>query len=142
MLAWNSPPKRMNTMSLDRSSTSKWLTPLTGAVVVLAGAIALAAPGCADENDPGQPAGSAGAMGTDGGSCGGPVPSTGADDHCVGTDGGKIVEPATECIMGGDSGTVEVDGGETLPPPHDGTEADDDDCKFHVTYSAACAAGG
>ncbi|SRR6266540_2611672 len=124
-------------MFLDRNSRSTFVAPLGIAIFVSLGALIVAGPGCSDEDEPGQPAGSAGSTSTDGGSCGAPVPSAAADTHCVSDDGGKIIEPATTCP------TEAADAGEEpLPPPHLGTEADDDDCKFHVTYAASCVAGG
>jgi hypothetical protein len=73
-------------------------------------------------------AGSGGAAGLDGSSdaggpdddaeaaCGGPVPTSIADTHCATPDGGR-----------GD-----------LVGAHDGTEADDDNCLFHVKMTVPC----
>jgi hypothetical protein len=52
------------------------------------------------------------------GSCGGPVPTTVVDAHCATPDGGRGYDV----------------------PAHDGTEADDDNCMFHVTMSVPCIA--
>jgi hypothetical protein len=50
------------------------------------------------------------------GSCGGPIPTTTVDTHCATPDGGR-----------GD-----------IVPPHEGTEADDDNCLYHVKISVPC----
>jgi hypothetical protein len=61
--------------------------------------------------------GAAGGGGTvSGDACGGPVLSTQADTHCASPDGGR-----------GDA-----------VPPHEGTEADDDNCYFHVKMTVPC----
>jgi hypothetical protein len=72
-----------------------------------------------------------------------PPDASGPDMHCIADDGGKIINTATFCPgpdavappnpdAGDDGGT------EPLPDPHYGTEADDDDCKSHVSYTASC----
>jgi hypothetical protein len=48
--------------------------------------------------------------------CGGPIPATNPDTHCETPDGGR-----------GDS-----------VPPHEGTEADDDNCLYHLTMNVPC----
>jgi hypothetical protein len=48
--------------------------------------------------------------------CGGPVPTTAVDQHCATPDGGR-----------GDG-----------VPPHEGTEADDDNCLYHAKISVPC----
>jgi hypothetical protein len=131
-------------MLFDRSRRSTFIVSIGLFIFPLVGAGVVSGSGCSDDSDGGQTAGTAGSSGSDGGACGAPVPSTAADTHCIGDDGGKIIEEATMCAMeGSDSGAGESDAGEEpLPPPHEGTEADDDDCKFHVSYSATCVAGG
>jgi hypothetical protein len=48
--------------------------------------------------------------------CGGPVPTTAIDAHCATPDGGR-----------GDS-----------VPPHEGNEADDDNCLYHAKIGVSC----
>ena len=72
-----------------------------------------------------------------------PPPATdgGSDDHCRSEDGGVRAQPATSCAGDtGDAASDDNDAGadEAYPDPHEGTEADDDDCKFHVKLAADC----
>jgi hypothetical protein len=61
-------------------------------------------------------AGSGGTSGGDAAACGGPVPSSMPDTHCATPDGGR-----------GDS-----------VPPHNGNEADDDNCLYHMKFTVPC----
>jgi hypothetical protein len=67
---------------------------------------------------------------------GGPTPGP-ADTHCIDTDGGLIVQPTSEADCHPDVGAP--DGGDD-DCPYDttkyGTEAYDDDCKYHVSWSS------
>jgi len=82
---------------------------------------------------------------TDGGSCanpGGPV-SAQPDTHCVGPDGGAIVQVTSESAChpdAGPDGGATTDYGDTMP----NASADDDDCKYHVSWtsSAVCENSG
>lgn len=63
------------------------------------------------------------------------------DDHCRTAEGASIAQPVTTCAAepSDDAGPDDTD-----PPveeevaPHEGTEADDDDCKYHVKLTADC----
>jgi hypothetical protein len=109
------------------------------ALALLLGAM-VGVPACSDDNGP---------TADDGGVCpdgGGPAAAeadAAPDDHCQG-DAGPIVQPATTCPSSpGDAAVAGGDAGEEpMPMPHPGTEADDDDCKFHVKYSVSCVAEG
>lgn len=93
-------------------------------------ALALAAFGCSTNGN--------GACATPGG------PVSGApDQHCVAPDGGAIVQPVNETACHPDAGP---DGGATTEygPTLDGNSADDDDCKYHVSWTstAVCEKSG
>jgi hypothetical protein len=52
-------------------------------------------------------------------------------DHCIPDSGITIKNEASECpTMAGDAGG----GADQYPPAHSGTTADDDDCKYDVSY--------
>lgn len=53
------------------------------------------------------------------------------DRHCALPDGGTIVQPTDVSDCHPDGGTVTVNYG----PTNYNTEADDDDCKYHVNFS-------
>jgi hypothetical protein len=78
---------------------------------------------------------------TEGGACpagGGPLPGMAAD-HCMGmfqSVGACMTEPAD----GGGAGTD--GGGEMMPEPAVGTSNDDDDCKYHVSFTNDCVQQG
>jgi hypothetical protein len=68
-----------------------------------------------------------------------PPDASGPDLHCVADDGGKVINSATTCPGPDAVAPPDPDAGpEETPPPHYGTEADDDDCKSHVSYTASC----
>lgn len=120
-------------------------TPLRSPVVVLlrraliAGPLAVACivPACSSDDSTPTDAGP-----TEAGMC---LPDSGAttaaepDMHCIGDDGGAIIREATSCP----TTAVDSDAGmEPLPGGHEGTEAYDDDCKYHVKYFVTCVAVG
>jgi hypothetical protein len=76
--------------------------------------------------------------GTSCGDGGGPVIGP-PDDHCTAPDGGAIVQTVDPAACHPDAGP---DGGSTTDygPTLDNSEADDDDCKYHVkwTSTAVC----
>ena len=64
------------------------------------------------------------------------------DTHCT-ADGGPIVQPTRDASCSlqagtGDAGTSGADGGPTslYGPTRDNAESDDDDCKYHVRWTA------
>ena len=62
-----------------------------------------------------------------------------ADTHCTDTDGGAIVQPTSMASCHTDAG-MDMDGGMMGCPYGDtmfGMEADDDDCKYHVKWTAS-----
>jgi hypothetical protein len=65
-----------------------------------------------------------------------------ADTHCTAPDGGKIVVVPSQAACHPDAGTQgsgDSDGGtdqSDYGPTHYSTEADDDDCKYHVSYTS------
>jgi hypothetical protein len=67
-------------------------------------------------------------------------PAAGAQDvHCTG-DGGAIIQPTSEASChpdAGGSGGVDAGLGSTYGATMYGTEADDDDCKYHLKWSAS-----
>jgi len=73
---------------------------------------------------------------------GGPVASdSGPDDHCIDEDGGQIIQVADVCPMGpGDAEVADDAAMEELPGPRPGNVSDDDDCKYHVTFTNTCVA--
>jgi len=89
----------------------------------------------------GSSGGAAGAgSGTDGGLCARHQNASDIGDQCI-ADGGEMIKtPATSCS----TAQVADDGGaaEMYPGPHSGTTADDDDCKYDVSYGVACDGGG
>lgn len=107
------------------------------------------APACNSDDSSGGTGGTAadgGSSGTGGtaeaGMClpdSGPAPAAEPDKHCIDDDGGMIVGEANICP----DAALDPDAGmEPLPGGHEGTEADDDDCKYHVKYSVTCVAKG
>ena len=77
------------------------------------------------------------ACSNDGGSCpspGGPVTAA-PDTHCVAPDGGAIVQSVDPAACHPDAGP---DGGSTTDygPTVDNASADDDDCKYHVSWTS------
>ena len=88
------------------------------------------------------------AGGTGAGSCtngGGPVPGD-ADQHCTDADGNPIVQEvrAAACMDSGAAGTASTgDAGgagavEEAAPVLFNSDGDDDDCKYHISFSATC----
>ncbi|HEV3193543.1 MAG TPA: hypothetical protein VGY54_23705 [Polyangiaceae bacterium] len=80
---------------------------------------------------------SSGNNGLDAGSCTNPgmAGQGAADTHCLGSDGGLMVTqvmPATCDAAVGDDGGGGCPYGDTM----DGLAGDDDDCKYHVTWSS------
>lgn len=70
---------------------------------------------------------------------GGPVASdSGPDDHCIDPDGGQIIQIANTCPGASDAEVPDDAAPEELPGPHPGSEADDDDCKYHVRFTVSC----
>jgi hypothetical protein len=103
--------------TLDRSALVLWLAISFGAVTEI---------GCGSDNN---------------GPTGGPV--TGAlDTHCKDVDGGVIATVVGECMMGTepvDAAAPEPDGGAPTSDYGDtlfNGEGDDDDCKYHVKWTA------
>ncbi len=96
--------------------------------------------------------GSGGSGGTDGGSDAGMCPSDAGgpsagdkDMHCIDSSGNEIKQATSESacslppdasipMTDNDAGADQSDYGPTLY----GTEADDDDCKYHVKWSVSC----
>jgi hypothetical protein len=70
---------------------------------------------------------------------GGPADG-GADTHCTLDDGGVTKTPTStaSCHPGGDAGSDMPDYGDTLY----GNEGDDDDCKYHVKWTATGITNG
>ena len=73
---------------------------------------------------------------------GGPVPGA-ADQHCALLDGGTVIQSVDPAMCMADGGMdMSPDGGMAMPngpefgDPMYGTQGDDDDCKYHVTWSA------
>ena len=75
------------------------------------------------------------------------VPATAPDDSCKGKDTGTV-DPATcsasadasdAMVMGGDTTSTGDSGVVDYGPTHAGSEADDDDCKYHVKWLATGA---
>jgi len=70
--------------------------------------------------------------GTDAGPQGGPVDG-GVDTHCALDDGGMTIQPTSQASCHPpDAGTDTPDFGDTMY----GSEGDDDDCKYHVKWTA------
>jgi hypothetical protein len=94
--------------------------------------------GCSSDESPANPADSG--TQTDGGSCtggGGPDPGM-AVDHCMGT-----FQETGMCMSAPPDGGEEGDGGaEPEPDTNVGREADDDDCKYHVSFTNDCVLKG
>jgi hypothetical protein len=72
----------------------------------------------------------------EGGSCpagGGPLPGP-ATDHCMG-----MTQTVGMCMKAPEDGGADTDAGPEMPAPTNvGTEADDDDCKYHVSFTNDC----
>jgi hypothetical protein len=82
---------------------------------------------CSSDDDPAEPACVGG---------GGPVASTTPDDHCKSPSGADIVQSIGMCVSAAD----ESDGGaadEEMGIFY-GREADDDDCKYHISFTNTC----
>jgi hypothetical protein len=130
------------------SSQHPMLTLVRTALVAAPMSLALFAPSCGGDDTNGSgsggssnPGGSAGTGGAaEGGMC---LPDSGPemgppDMHCIDDDGGQIIGEANSCPT-----TAPLDAGmDALPGGHVGTEADDDDCKYHVKYTVGCVAVG
>lgn len=83
------------------------------------------------------------ACSTEGGTCvapGGPVTGA-ADTHCIADDGGAITTAVDPAACHADAAP---DGGATTDygPTRDGTSADDDDCKYHVSWTSTAVCEG
>lgn len=72
-----------------------------------------------------------------------------ADDHCVADDGSEISQVIGMCVTGGEAAEEGEEAGEGEEHEHDedeehavlfGREADDDDCKYHVSFENTCVA--
>jgi hypothetical protein len=138
-------------VSSSPASSPRIVVSFCGALLA-ALAFALAAPACRGDDSTPAAGGSGGTSIIDaqpgtGGSAeaavclpdSGPTISTAADDHCVSEDGGRMFVVADTCPDA--SPPADDDAGvEPLPGGHDGTQADDDDCKYHVSYSVTCVA--
>jgi hypothetical protein len=120
------------------SATSRFFDPLaTGALsvnrkayqivlstILTGGLCAIAFASCSSNNTPSGPAG-------------GPVVGS-ADDHCVGVD--PQTTSQTDCQFRPPpdaAGTTGPDAGPEYGATMYGTEGDDDDCKYHVTWTAS-----
>jgi hypothetical protein len=83
------------------------------------------------------------ASGLDGSSCANPGMATQgtADTHCLGSDGGpmitQVMPAACDAAVGDDGG-----GGCPYGDTMDGLAGDDDDCKYHVTWSSTAICRG
>jgi hypothetical protein len=90
-------------------------------------------------------AGTGGTSGSDAGACtGGPEKAATPDAHCVAPDGGAIKQATGACDTSAepasDAGAAGADYGDTMQ----GTEGDDDDCKYHVSFTVTpvCSVDG
>jgi hypothetical protein len=94
--------------------------------------------GCSSDESPANPQGDGGGQ-TDSGACpagGGPDPGP-AVDHCMG-----MFTQTGMCMMGGDDAGDTDAGAEPEPATNVGNEADDDDCKYHVSFTNDCVRNG
>jgi len=119
------------------------MTPLFRALLSAVLATALSVSGCSSDKGPSssQDSGAAGTGGSSSGTCtGGPETSASPDTHCTLPDGGAIVQPTGACQTGASGSGAAPDYGDTMK----GTEGDDDDCKYHLSFTVPpiCAAGG
>jgi hypothetical protein len=105
--------------------------------LALAGAF-IVVQGCSSDEAPANPQGDGGGQ-TDSGPCpagGGPDPGPAAN-HCMG-----MTQAVGMCMMGGEDGGEMDAGAEPEPETNVGTEADDDDCKYHVSFTNDCVRNG
>ncbi len=110
-----------------------------GGALLLGGALVMLAPACSSDDSTPSDGGSEGGVCPPGG--GAVASEAGPDDHCSG-DGGPIKQPATTCpTTPGDAAETDA-AAETYPEAHPGTEADDDDCKYHVSFTVTCVQRG
>ncbi|HEY3594345.1 MAG TPA: FixH family protein [Polyangiaceae bacterium] len=122
-----------------------FLTLVRSSLLVLPVALVVAASACGGDDTSGNVSPEAGFTGAGGGDGGGVCLSDGgpasgpADMHCVDDGGMPILGEATECPT---TALADDAGMEPLPGGHPGTEADDDDCKYHVQYSVSCVTVG
>jgi len=69
-----------------------------------------------------------------------------ADAHCVADDGSPIVQAIGACVSGAEAEEGEAEGEEheheeeEEHEPYFGREANDDDCKYHVSFTNTCVA--
>ncbi len=94
--------------------------------------------GCSSDDNPVTPQTDGGGQ-TEGGACpAGGGPSGMAEDHCMG-----MFQTVGMCTTEPPEGGVDSDAGpEPTPPTNDGSEADDDDCKYHVAFTNNCVQKG
>jgi hypothetical protein len=127
-------------MIVSSDTFSRLFAPRWGALFVL---VPLLSTGCTDDtitpNDTPEAGASACAES-------GAAPAAAPDDHCRGGEDGAVLgHLATACAAEpGDAAADDPDAAPPEPdvevPPHEGLEADDDDCKFHVKFVPDCLA--
>jgi hypothetical protein len=113
-------------------------------LLLTAAALASMVGGCS--SDPDDP-GSSNEGGASGQACpngGGPVPGD-ADQHCTDRDGNAIIQVtrAAACMDSSAGGAPDGAGGAAPEEEEEqltlfNAEGDDDDCKYHVAFSASC----
>jgi len=128
-------------MGLPRARrTSAIGFPLALLLLVATGTASLTG-ACSDPSDPGTPSNEGGASACPNG--GGPVPGD-ADRHCTDSDGNPVVQEtlAAACMDSSVGGAPQGAGGAAPAAEVELTlfnaEGDDDDCKYHASFSASC----
>jgi YtkA-like len=136
--------RAFQTHRVIRSTALIAITTALGGVFALGGCSDDATPGSGTGGTSGSGGSSSGGSSGSGGACtGGPVTGP-ADTHCGATKTATGIcqtdVPAADAGPSGDAGPPTSDYGDTMV----GTEADDDDCKYHVKYTVTpvCDAAG
>ena len=115
---------QMSRFSLTPRVWTPTLKPLAGVLLALASA------GAACSDNKGD------ASACDGGGGGGPVMSSAPDTHCKSDSGTDIVQSIGMCVAAADNGDAAANAEEF--GVFYGREADDDDCKYHVSFTNTC----
>lgn len=95
----------------------------------------LVAPGCSSDDDAAPPSSSATCTGS-----GGPVEDGAVDSHCIDDSDAPIAQEVGKCVTEGDTGAAGAGGGdeEEEAEIHTTSAAQDDDCKYNVSFTVDC----
>lgn len=107
----------------------------SSAVGAVLAATCFVAPACSSDDDASPPA--TGSMCTD---SGGPVEDGAVDMHCIDDSGNPIVQTIGKCETDSDIGTAGAGGAgsDETYDVHTTSSAQDDDCKYNVSFTVGC----